>query len=89
MLLKQIVWGRTWEEAVSRTRRCLGEYIIRGIKTTIPLYRRIVEDEQFIKGNFTTKYIEDRLPLLLYEKERDPMDLVVSIASAIVAHSKL
>jgi pyruvate carboxylase subunit A len=89
MLLKQIVWGRTWEEAVNRMRRCLGEYVIRGIKTTIPLYKRIVEDEQFIKGNFTTKYIDERLPHLLYEKERDPMDLVVSIASAIVAHSKL
>jgi pyruvate carboxylase subunit A len=89
MLLKQIVWGRTWEEAVNRMRRCLGEYVIRGIKTTIPLYKRIVEDEQFIRGNFTTKYIEERLPHLLYEKERNPMDLVVSIASAIVAHSKL
>jgi acetyl-CoA carboxylase biotin carboxylase subunit len=89
MLLKQIVWGRTWEEAVNRMRRCLGEYVIRGIKTTLPLYRRIAEDDQFKSGIFTTKYIEERLPFLLYEKERDPMDVVVGIATAIVAHSKL
>jgi acetyl-CoA carboxylase biotin carboxylase subunit len=89
MLLKQIVWGRTWKEAVNRMRRCLGEYVIRGIKTTIPLYRRIVDDEIFIGGHFTTKYIEERLPHLLYEKERDPMDVVVGIATAIVAHSKV
>jgi acetyl-CoA carboxylase biotin carboxylase subunit len=89
MLLKQIVWGRTWEEAVSRMHRCLEEYAIRGIKTTLPLYRRIAEDEQFKSGNFTTSYIDERLPYLMYEKERDPMDVVVGIAAAIVAHSKL
>jgi acetyl-CoA carboxylase biotin carboxylase subunit len=89
MLLKQITWGRTWEEAVNRMRRCLHEYVIRGIKTTLPLYRRIADDEQFKTGKFTTKYIEERLPHLLYEKERDPMDVVVGIATAIVAHSKL
>ncbi|MGO9378814.1 MAG: acetyl-CoA carboxylase biotin carboxylase subunit [Dissulfurispiraceae bacterium] len=89
MLLKQIVWGRTWEEAVNRMRRCLGEYVIRGIKTTIPFYVRVMEDRVFRSGQFTTSYVQERLPLLLYLQDRDPMDLVVSIAAAIVAHSKL
>ncbi len=89
MLLKQIVWGRTWEEAVNRMRRCLGEYVIRGIKTTIPFYIRVMEDRVFRSGQFTTGYVQERLPLLLYLQDRDPMDLVVSIAAAIVAHSKL
>ncbi len=89
MLLKQIVWGRTWEEAVNRMRRCLGEYVIRGIKTTIPLYIRVMEDRVFRSGQFTTGYVQERLPLLLYLQDRDPMDMVVSIAAAIVAHSKL
>ena len=89
MLLKQIVWGRTWEEAVNRMRRCLGEYVIRGIKTTIPFYIRVMEDRVFRSGQFTTGYVQERLPLLLYLQDRDPMDMVVSIAAAIVAHSKL
>ena len=89
MLLKQIVWGRTWEEAVSRMRRCLGEYVIRGIKTTIPFYIRVMEDRVFKSGQFTTGYVQERLPLLLYLQDRDPMDMVVSIAAAIVAHSKV
>ena len=89
MLLKQIVWGRTWEEAVSRMRRCLGEYVIRGIKTTIPFYIRVMEDRVFRSGQFTTSYVQERLPLLLYLQDRDPMDMVVSIAAAIVAHSKV
>ena len=89
MLLKQIVWGRTWEEAVNRMHRCLGEYVIRGIKTTIPFYIRVMEDRVFRSGQFTTGYVQERLPLLLYLQDRDPMDMVVSIAAAIVAHSKL
>jgi len=89
MLLKQVVRGRTWEEAVNRMRRCLGEYVIRGIKTTIPFYMRIMEDRVFRTGQFSTNYIEERLPFLLYWQDRDPMDLVVSIAAAVVAHSKL
>ncbi|HMK55448.1 MAG TPA: acetyl-CoA carboxylase biotin carboxylase subunit [Dissulfurispiraceae bacterium] len=89
MLLKQIVWGRTWEEAVRRMRRCLGEYVIRGIKTTIPFYIKVMEDRVFKGGQFTTSYVQERLPLLLYLQDRDPMDTVVSIAAAIVAHSKL
>jgi len=89
MLLKQIVWGRTWEETVRRMRRCLGEYVIRGIKTTIPFYIKVMEDRVFKSGQFTTSYVQERLPLLLYLQDRDPMDMVVSIAAAIVAHSKL
>jgi acetyl-CoA carboxylase biotin carboxylase subunit len=89
MLLKQIVWGRTWEEAVNRMRRCLGEYVIRGIKTTIPFYIKVMEDRVFRSGQFTTSYVQERLPLLLYWQDRDPLDMVVSIAAAIVAHSKL
>jgi pyruvate carboxylase subunit A len=89
MLLKQVVWGRTWDEAVRRMRRCLGEYVIRGIKTTIPFYIQIMDDRIFRTGQFSTNYIEERLPLLLYWQDRDPMGLVVSVAAAVVAHSKL
>jgi pyruvate carboxylase subunit A len=89
MLLKQVVWGRTWDEAVRRMRRCLGEYVIRGIKTTIPFYIQIMDDRIFKSGQFSTNYIEERLPLLLYWQDRDPMGLVVSVAAAVVAHSKL
>ncbi|KAF0182197.1 MAG: pyruvate carboxylase subunit A [Nitrospirae bacterium] len=89
MLAKLIVRGATWDEVVARAQRCLDEYLIRGIKTTIPFYRNIVKDDVFRSGDFSTSYIEDRFELLAYQKERDKLDIVYAVAAAIVANSKL
>ncbi|PIU78464.1 MAG: pyruvate carboxylase subunit A, partial [Nitrospirae bacterium CG06_land_8_20_14_3_00_70_43] len=65
------------------------EFIVRGVKTTIPLYKRIVRDEFFRRGIFDTGYLEEREGYLHYEEERDPTDLVRAISAAIVAHHGL
>lgn len=87
MLAKLTVWGRTWDEAVTRTARSLDEFLIRGVKTTIPFYRMIMRDEIFQKGEFDTHYIENRFADLVYEDESERIDLVFAIAAAISAHS--
>jgi len=89
MLAKLTVRGRTWEEAVDRMYRCLDEYVIRGVKTTIPFYKRIMLDENFKKGEFNTNYIDEKIEELVYQDETDPKDLVLAISAAIVAHSGL
>lgn len=89
MLAKLIVRGATWDEAVSRTQRCLDEYLIRGIRTTIPFYRTMMKDEVFRSGSFSTSYIEERFEYLAYQKEREKLDIVCAVAAAIVANSKL
>lgn len=89
LLSKLIVWGRTWDEAVRRMHRALSEYILRGVKTTIPIYIKIMEDEDFRKGNFSNRYIEEKLQSLLYKEERDPFDIAVILSAAIVAHSRI
>lgn len=89
LLAKLIVRGRTWEETVRRMHRCLSEYVIRGVKTTIPFYKKVMEDEVFKSGNFTTRYIEERLPQLIYETERDPLIYVSAISAAIAAYHRL
>ena len=89
MIAKMTVYGRTWEETTSRLKRCLDEFIVRGVKTTIPLYKRIVRDEFFRRGIFDTGYLEEREGYLHYEEERDPTDLVRAISAAIVAHHGL
>lgn len=58
MISKLIVRAQTREEAIKKMYRALSEYIIDGIKTTIPFHIRLFEDEQFKKGNFTTKFLE-------------------------------
>ena len=59
MIGKLITVARTREEAITKMQRALDEYIIEGVKTTIPFHQALMKDENFRKGNFTTKFIED------------------------------
>ncbi len=83
LLSKLCAWGNTWEEALSRMDRALEEYLIRGVKTTIPLYRKIIKDEEFRSGRFTTEYLENRLASLTYEDPSEPMDVFFVSAAAL------
>jgi acetyl-CoA carboxylase biotin carboxylase subunit len=58
MIAKIITVARTREEAIDTMSRALGEYIIEGIKTTIPFHLQLMKNEDFRKGNFTTKFME-------------------------------
>jgi pyruvate carboxylase subunit A len=89
LLAKLVVRGRTWEETVSRAHRSLEEYVLRGIKTTIPFMLRIMEDQDFQEGRFDTSYLDTHPDLFNYEESVDPEDLVVAISAAIVAYEGL
>ncbi|MBS1780003.1 MAG: acetyl-CoA carboxylase biotin carboxylase subunit [Bacteroidetes bacterium] len=58
MIAKLIAVAQTREEAISTMERALSEYVIEGIKTTIPFHLQLMKNEDFRKGNFTTKFIE-------------------------------
>ena len=58
MIGKLIVWGLNREEALKRMERSLVEMIIENIKTTIPLHSQIIKNKEFIKGKYSTKFIE-------------------------------
>ena len=60
LIAKLIVKGRDRTEAIGRMRRALEMFVIEGIKTSIPLHRRIVADPRFVAGNYNTHFI-DRL----------------------------
>ncbi len=57
MIAKLIVVARTREEAIVKMRRALDEFIIEGIHTTIPLHMQLMNDKNFIEGNFTTAFM--------------------------------
>jgi acetyl-CoA carboxylase biotin carboxylase subunit len=59
MVAKLITVAQTREEAISKMYRALSEYVIEGVKTTIPFHLRLMQDENFRKGNYTTKFLED------------------------------
>ena len=58
MIAKLIAVAQTREEAIDTMYRALSEYVIEGIKTTIPFHRQLMKNEDFRKGNFTTKFME-------------------------------
>jgi acetyl-CoA carboxylase biotin carboxylase subunit len=58
LVAKLIVHGDTRAEAIARMKRALGEFEIEGIKTTIPLHRRIMDDPNFVKGKYSTGFLE-------------------------------
>jgi acetyl-CoA carboxylase, biotin carboxylase subunit len=58
LIAKLIVLGRNREEAIGRGRRALDFFVIEGIKTTIPLHRRILDDPDFIAGRLSTHFME-------------------------------
>lgn len=58
MIAKLIVSGQSREEVITRMKRALQEFVIEGIKTTIPFHIKLMDDPGFKSGNFTTKYLD-------------------------------
>ena len=59
MIAKVICTAQTREEAISTMERALSEFVIEGVKTTIPFHLRLMKDPNFRAGNFTTKFMEN------------------------------
>ncbi len=68
MIAKLIVSAPTRKEAINRMRRALSEFVVEGIKTTIPYHLQLMDDENFQKGTFNTKYLENEFK---YKPEND------------------
>jgi len=59
MIAKLITTAQTREEAISKMKRALDEFVIEGIKTTIPFHRQLMDHPEYIAGKYTTKFMED------------------------------
>jgi acetyl-CoA carboxylase biotin carboxylase subunit len=80
MIAKLAVWGRTRAEAIDRLRRALDEYDVAGITTTLPFFREVVRDEEFIAARLDTGFIAR-----FNERRREPETSVVDEDLAIIA----
>ena len=58
MIGKLIVYGTTRERCIMRLQRALEEFVLEGMKTTVPLHRRIIRDPEFLSGDYTIKWLE-------------------------------
>src|SRR5690606_7457079 len=71
MLVKSITSAQTYENALSRARRCLAEFRIRGVKTNIPFLENVIAHPQFRSGEATTTLIDTTPELLKFKPRRD------------------
>ena len=81
MISKLIVWGKTRDEAIARMRRALYEYKITGVKTSIKILERVMNNQNFIEGNYDTHFIENNQDQLLSRSPiKDTGDMVIIAA---------
>ena len=66
MVAKLITTAQTRKEAISKMKRALDEFVVEGVKTTIPFHRQLMDHPVYVSGNYTTKFMED----FVMEKEQ-------------------
>ena len=59
MIAKLITTAQTREEAIAKMKRALDEFVVEGVKTTIPFHQQLMENPDYLAGNYTTKFMED------------------------------
>ncbi|MET0623694.1 MAG: acetyl-CoA carboxylase biotin carboxylase subunit [Pyrinomonadaceae bacterium] len=95
MISKLATWGRTRAEAIERMRRALDEYAVGGIKTTLPFFREVMRDEEFVAGRLDTGFIsrfnERRAAAAGTKTEADPEETArrdVALIAAALAYAE-
>jgi acetyl-CoA carboxylase biotin carboxylase subunit len=86
IIAKVIVWGRDRREAILRMDRALQEFTIKGIKTTIPFHRWLVNNPRFIQGDFDTTFVDQEY--LRKKPHQDGFQEIACIAAAIRTYQK-
>ena len=59
MIAKLIIYGEDRDTCIARLKRALGEFVVEGIKTTIPFYQEILKEEEFLNGNYDIHWVEN------------------------------
>jgi len=86
MCAKLTVWAPNWPLTVTRAKRALEEYDIRGVRTTLPFYRHIAASSEFMKGDFHTGFLDEHPELLEYKVVEQRENIAASVAAAIAAY---
>lgn len=84
LIAKLLVWAPTRREAIERMHRALKEYVIRGIKTSIPFHLLVMENPNFISGDYDTTFIDRILGKIEYKKENYEIAAVAAVISQIL-----
>jgi acetyl-CoA carboxylase biotin carboxylase subunit len=83
LISKLLVWAPTRKEAISRMDRALAEYTIRGIKTSIPFHRLVMEHPCFVRGDYDTTFVDKLLGTVRYTKSDYDVAAIASVLRGI------
>ncbi len=88
MIAKLSTWGYNRQVAIARCRRALEEFILTGIKTNIPLHKKIMQNEKFMKGDFSTHFLDKDFQDFdkLFSTTDDRVFLITAAVEAFNAH---
>jgi pyruvate carboxylase len=88
LLVKVIASGNTFEEAISRMRRSLSEFRVRGVKTNIPFLENLILHPTFVKGEATTTFIDNSPELFRFRAKRDRATKILSYLGDVIVNGR-
>jgi acetyl-CoA carboxylase biotin carboxylase subunit len=89
LISKIICWAETREEAILRMRRALDEYRILGVKTSIPFHQNLISSQQFVSGQFNTRFVEEQFSINKSKKGEEELEKIALIMATLVKHYQL
>ncbi len=88
LIAKLLVWAPTRREAIERMKRALREYTIRGIKTSIPFHLLVMDNPQFVAGEYDTTFIDRILGKIEYKKENHQIAAIAALITKTLQEQK-
>jgi len=88
LLAKLIVWGEERPAAIARMRRALGELTIAGLPTSQPFHGRVMRDPGFVRGDYSIRYLEERIDELLARPVPDDLIETAAVTAALLADQR-
>lgn len=86
LIAKLIVHEETREETIARMKRALEEYRVIGVRTNIPFHQALLEDPDFLAGNFDTQFVNDEVPPFTGRQKDKDLPKVAALAAVLAAH---
>ncbi|MBX5329010.1 MAG: acetyl-CoA carboxylase biotin carboxylase subunit [Candidatus Bathyarchaeota archaeon] len=80
LIAKLAVWGENRREAIQRMKNALNEFLIVGVKTTVPFHKKIMEDEQFLKGDIHINFVDEKIEKLMPKQALEEEEAAAIIA---------
>jgi acetyl/propionyl-CoA carboxylase alpha subunit len=88
MLAKLVTYSENRDECINKMIWALSRYVVLGVTTNVPFLKKVLEHEEFKKGNITTHFIENYFKDWTVKKRGLPLDAIISLAVYDSMHSK-